>query len=75
MTLPDLLHLGNFGVHILHGSFKTGENATDWKLGKTSKAAFNFFSDSHPRRDDYTELAGMSYASPRIYDNNRQLPS
>ena len=74
LTLPELLHTGSCGLNILHGSFKTAENATDWKLGKTLKVLFNFFSDSPSRRADYTELRGMPYATFRICKNNHQLP-
>ena len=75
LTLPELLRTGSCGLHILHGSFKTVENATDWKLGKTLKALFNFFGNSPSRRTDYTELRGMPYAAFRICKNNHQLPS
>ena len=37
MILPDLLHTGRCGLHILHRSFKVVENATDRMLGKTLK--------------------------------------
>ena len=29
LTLPELLHIGSCGLRVLHGSFKTGESATD----------------------------------------------
>ena len=73
LTLPDLFHTGGCSLHILHGSFKAGENATDWKLGKTLKAIFNLFSDSLARRADYTDLTGMCYAALKIYNDNWQL--
>ena len=71
LTLPELLHTGSYGLHILHESFKNGENATDWKLGKTLKALFNLFRDSPARRADYKKLTSMSYAAFGICDCNR----
>ena len=47
----ELFHTGNSGLHILHGSFITEENATDWKLGKYLKALFDLFSDYPIGRD------------------------
>lgn len=59
LTLPELLHTGSCGLHILHGAFKTGENATEWKLAKTLKALHKIFDESPARRADYTELTGQ----------------
>ena len=47
----ELFHTGNNGLHTLHGSFITEENATDWKLGKYLKALFDLFSDYPIGRD------------------------
>ena len=37
LTLPELFYTGSCGLHILPGSFKTGANATEWKLAKILK--------------------------------------
>ena len=34
LTLTDLLHVGKWGLYILHGLFTAGENATEQKQGK-----------------------------------------
>ena len=47
----ELFYIGNCGLHILHRSFITEENATDWKLGRYLKALFDLFSDYPIRRD------------------------
>ena len=60
LTLPELLHTGSCVLHILHGSFKTGENATEWKLAKILKGLYILFDDSPARKPDYTELTGTN---------------
>ena len=60
LTLPELLHTGSCGLLILHGSFKTGVNATEWKLVKILKGLYKLFDDSLARRADYTELTGTN---------------
>ena len=60
LTLPELLHTGSCGLHILHGSFKTGVNATEWKLVKILKGLYKLFDDSPARRAEYTELTGTN---------------
>ena len=60
LALPELLHTGSCGLHILHRSFKTGANATEWKLGKILKGRYILFDDSPARRADFTELAGTN---------------
>ena len=47
----ESFHTGNCGLHILHGSFITEENATDWNLGKYLKALFDLLSDYPIGRD------------------------
>ena len=59
-TLPEVLDTGSCGLHILHGSFKTDTNTTEWKLAKILKGLYKLFDDSSARRADYTELAGTN---------------
>ena len=56
LTLTDLLHVGKWGLYILHGLFTAGENATEQKQGKILKALFNLFRVSATRTADYAEL-------------------
>ena len=60
LTLPELLHTGNCGLHILHESIKTSANATEWKLANILKGLYKLFDDSPAPRADYTELTGTN---------------
>ena len=50
---PSLLQLGSCGLHIVHGSFKTGAMASGWNLDDALRAAFSLFHDSPARTEDY----------------------
>ena len=67
LALPELLHTGSCGLHILHGSFKTGASATDWNLGKILKALHKVFDDSPARRADFTGLTVTTFQCFSVY--------
>ena len=46
---PDLLEIGNCGLHDVHGAFGTGVGKTDWKMGKKLNAAWSIFKKSFAR--------------------------
>ncbi|KAI4829210.1 hypothetical protein KUCAC02_023270 [Chaenocephalus aceratus] len=50
---PKLINLGICGLHVVHGSFQTGERETGWKIGD---ALWQVFHDSPARREDFSEL-------------------
>ena len=45
---------------IVHGSLKTGEAVTEWKLKKVLNAAHRILHDSSARREDYNSATGSS---------------
>ena len=47
-------------LHIVHGSLKTGEAVTEWKLKKVLNAAQRILHDSPARREDYNSVTGSS---------------
>ena len=57
---PTIINIGSCGLHVIHGAFKTGINATDWDLKKILKAMWKIFDDSPARRDTYIELCEVS---------------
>ena len=44
---PKIIDIGSCSLHVLHGAFKSGAEATDWFLNKIWK----IFDDSLTRRD------------------------
>ena len=48
------------GLHIIHGAFKTGSEATNWDLHKVLKGACTLLRDTPARRDDYVTMTGGS---------------
>jgi len=54
--LPSIVNIGSCGLHVIHGAFKTGVEATDWSLNKILKAMWKIFDDSPARRDMYINI-------------------
>ena len=53
----NLLNLGSFGVHSVHGTFRTDIKTTNWEVEKVLKAMFKLFHDSPARRDLFIKVA------------------
>ena len=51
--IPQLLDIGSCGLHVIHGAFRTGVEATPWNMKKILKAMWQIFHDSPARRDIY----------------------
>ena len=51
--IPQLLDIGSCGLHVINGAFRTGVEATPWKIKKILKAMWQIFHDSPARRDIY----------------------
>ena len=45
--------IGSCGLHVVHGTFKTGVIATNWELDKALHALCKLLNDSPARRDGY----------------------
>ena len=58
--LPKLINIGACGLHVVHGAFKYGATATDWRLDKLLRSLWYTFSDSPAKREDYEVLSGSS---------------
>lgn len=57
---PSLLDIGTCGLHVVHGAFRTGINATDWKLDSILRSLYYLFNESPARRSDYSESTNCS---------------
>ena len=58
--LSSLIDIGSCSLHIIHGAFKTGSEATNWKLDKVLKGVYKMIHDSTARCDDYHSITGSS---------------
>ena len=58
--LPMLINLGSCGIHVVHGGFKSGVEATGWKLDSLLRSMFYLLRDSPARRDDFTTVTGST---------------
>ena len=58
--LPALINIGSCSLHVIHGTFKTGVEATNWNIKKTLRGAFCILHDSPARREDYESVTGCS---------------
>ena len=34
LNSPKLFNIGSRGIHVVHGAYGTGQNATDWEVAK-----------------------------------------
>ena len=78
----DLVNIGSFGLHIVHGSFSAASKKTDQNLEASLKSFYKNFIDSPARWADYLELNGLnekydqkcsSYLFPMKYCGHRWL--
>ena len=53
---PSLLNIGTCGLHMVHGSMKTGEKSTNLCLGKTLKAMNGVLHDTPARRETFEKI-------------------
>ena len=56
----DVLELGSCGLHIIHGAYRAGIEATGWGTEEFLKGLYYIFKDSPARREDYTTLTGST---------------
>ena len=55
-----MINIGSCGLHIVHGAFKDGIKATDWKAQETLKGSYQVLHDTPARRADYTSATQSS---------------
>ena len=67
--MPTLLNLGSCSLHIVHGAFKTGAQATGWNIDAILRSMYYLFHDSPARSEDYLKIEGakmpMKFCSTR----------
>ena len=50
---PNLIVIVSCRLHVVHGAYGAGQNATDWSLDKFLKAIYSIFKMALARREDY----------------------
>ena len=48
---PTVLNIGSCGLHVIHGAFKIGVEATHWALNKILRVIWKLFDDSPARTE------------------------
>ena len=57
---PNIINIGSCGLHVVHGAFKSGIEATNWYLKKIMKAMWKILDDSPARRDIYIKICEVN---------------
>ena len=71
-----LLNTGSCGLHILHGAFKHGVEASGWNVDDFLKSLHWLLKDSPARREDYGKCVGevavmpMKFCATRWTEND-----
>ena len=72
--LIQLIDIGTCSLHVLHSSFKHGEEASKWRLEKSS-FMHNIFHESQSRRADYENITNATdtdqFCAHRWIENER----
>ena len=56
----NLLDLGKCGLHIMHNTFKGGENTSTWNIKKLLSVICKIFHESPSYQADYEKLTSSS---------------
>ena len=71
-----LLNTGSCGLHVLHGAFKKGADATGWRVDQFLSSAHWLLKDTPARREDYakaveetTPVMPLKYCKTRWVEN------
>ena len=58
ISSPGMIDIGSCGLHIIHGTFKTGLEATGWALKSILKGAHTVLHDTPAHRANYLTFTG-----------------
>ena len=56
----NLIEIGSYSIHTVHGAFQTDATKTGWQLNKVLKAMCKIFNESPARRDVYLKEGSSS---------------
>ena len=63
---PDirmLLNLGSCSLHVIHGAFKTGAQATSWNIDSLFRALYNLFHDALAQSENFVSITSSTQLS------------
>ena len=52
----ELINIRSFGLHAIHGAFKTGAEPTSWNIRKILHCSYQILHDSPARRDYFETI-------------------
>ena len=58
--LTGLINIGSWGLHFIHGVFKSGALSCEWDIVKILKGLYTLFNDTPVRRSDYIDVTGSN---------------
>ena len=70
----SLIDIGVCSSQFIHGAFRTGAEASGWKLKSTLKGSYKIINDTPIRREDYTSITG-SVKFPYYFCGTRWVDS
>lgn len=70
---PSFLDCGSCGLHIMHGAFQTGHQASGWKLNELLVSLYYHFKDSPSKRVDFRRICGADTPFPLKFCKCRWL--
>ena len=53
---PNIINLGSFSLHVIHGALQRGINSQNWELAKIFRAMHNLFKESPARIDKFMKV-------------------
>ena len=54
--LPGLINVGSCGLHVVHGTFRSGAQKIKWGVDSILKALYKLFDESSAKREDYSAI-------------------
>ena len=64
---PNLIVIGSCGLHVLHGAYGAGQNATDWSLDKFLKVILRLKWHLHAVKITWLQTTYMNCANQKMY--------
>ena len=58
--LPRSINVGSWGLHVVHGAFRSGAQKTKWDVDSILKALYKLSDESIAKREDYSAVTGSN---------------
>ena len=69
---PGLINFRSCSLHVVYGTFRSGESKTKWEIDTLLKALHNLSDGCPAKREDYTKITG-SDIFPLLFCGHRWL--